>query len=129
MLPYIIGVLVILYFLSHDNTNKKIYNHPHETNFSSDMTKKERGFIKPEHKLFDVLSKMSSGNKISLTGICESYIYTKNTLPSELQDDVLQLINYVLSTLNIISSSNYHIKEIENVYIQKDSNNNQRYGK
>ena len=87
----------------------------------------DTGFIKPEQRLFSILSSISSGNKVNLTGLCKSLMYTKHTFDSRVEQEVIQLIKYNISTLNVISSTNYYIKEIENAYIQTDTNNNQRY--
>ena len=85
------------------------------------------GFVEPEHKLIQVLQGMSSGSKIKLTGACKSLLYTKHTLTETLQNDLLALITYVLTSLHKLSSRNYYIKEIENAYIQIDKNKNRRF--
>lgn len=88
---------------------------------------KHSGFVNPEHKLIQVLQGMSSGSKIKLTGSCKSLLYTKHTLTETLQNDLLALVKYVLTSLHKLSSQNYYIKEIENAYIQVDKNKNRRF--
>ena len=84
-------------------------------------------FVNPEHKLITILSNISSGSKLSLQGSCKSLLFTKNTIDKNISDDLLKLLKYVINSINILSSNEYYIKEVENAYIQNDRNNNSRY--
>jgi len=85
------------------------------------------GFVKPEQKLLRIFSNFSNGTKIKLSGKCRQFIYIKNTIPTELNEKILVLIEGMLSTINNISANNYFIKTIDNVYCSIDRKNNQRY--
>ena len=43
----------------------------------------ENGFVKPQHKLLELLSNISSGNKIYLQDLVERKSYTNKTIPDE----------------------------------------------
>lgn len=83
------------------------------------------GFVKPEHKLYKIFSKISSGSKIKLHGKCIKYIYNKNTIDQELNANVLKLLKAMISKINYISNQEYYIKNIENIYCL--IGRNQRY--
>ena len=44
------------------------------------------GFVKPEHKLLQILNNISNGDKIKLSGICNNFIYNKNTINTDLNE-------------------------------------------
>jgi len=85
------------------------------------------GFVKPEHKLKQIFTLLSSGDKISLTGSCEEFIYDKNTMPVWLQENAVSLVNLIVTSLTRLSQREYFMKGIENVYILQDKKKNVRY--
>jgi len=92
-----------------------------------DVNIDKMGFVKPEHRLFKILNSVSSGSKIKLNGKKNKYIYNKNTISTELNDKLTYLVKDIISSLNKISSNEFYVKKIENVYITIDSSKNQRY--
>ena len=44
------------------------------------------GFVKPEHRLLNILNNVSSGSKINLKGTCSKFMYNKNTISKDLND-------------------------------------------
>jgi hypothetical protein len=85
------------------------------------------GFVKPEHRLLKVLSSVSSGTKVKLSGTCTELIYTKQTIPKDLNDRIVIVIESVVNTLKQVTANEYYMKKIENVYVQVDQKDNQRY--
>lgn len=85
------------------------------------------GFVKPEHKLKQIFTMLSSGEKVSLTGTCEEYIYNKQMIPAWLNENVVKLVALLVSSLTNLLSQDYFMKGIENVYILQDSKKNARY--
>tara|TARA_Y100001958_G_C21200529_1_gene527256 strand:+ start:602 stop:1606 length:1005 start_codon:yes stop_codon:yes gene_type:complete len=116
LLLFIIFLLVFFYLLKSNNT---IY--PTEINNT------ELGFVKPEHKLLKILNSISSGSKVKLDGICNRYIYNKNTMQSDLKEKLSNKLKNIISDISSISSNEYYIKDIENVYSLISCNQNQRY--
>ena len=85
------------------------------------------GFVKPEHRLLNILNNISSGSKIKLSGTCSQYIYNKNTIDQDLNEKLTYLVKDIIGTINKISENSYFIKKIENVYCLIDRKANQRY--
>ena len=84
-------------------------------------------YIDPEHLLYDILTKYSNGDKISLEGVCTSNLYTKDILSVDMNIYIKDLITQVIENIYKITNSLYYIQEINNVYEQIDANNNKRY--
>ena len=85
------------------------------------------GFVKPEHKLLKVFSSISSGSKVKLSGTCTEFIYNKNTIEKTVNDRLVRVITTLIDTLQQVTSQEYYMKRIENVYAQVDRKGNQRY--
>ena len=104
--------LVLYFLLSHNNildilsdrlSNSININHISEkVNNSSNI-----GFVKPEHRLLKIFDSISSSNKV------EEYI------KKVLQD--------MIQSLNVITTTEYYLKEIENVYISMNQQNEKRF--
>ena len=85
------------------------------------------GFVKPEHRLLKIFNNISSGTKIKLEGICNRYIYNKNTIDTSVNDRLTAIMKELINTINTISQNDYYMKSIENVYGLISCNKNQRY--
>lgn len=112
----IILCIIIIHIYFHQTSTTDIFN--------SDSSE-SLGFVKPEQRLYKIFSKISSGSKIKLNGQCTKYIYNKNTLDQNMNTNIIKLLKKMLSTINHISSQEYYIKNIENVYCL--IGRNQRY--
>ena len=120
----IVIIFIVINFLRLEETKKL------KMNIVSDEKVKNPtniGFVKPEHKLLKILSNISSGKKIKLYGDCNKYVYNKNTIDKSVNDGLVIKLKEMINTLNQVSSSEYYIKNIENVYGIIDSKGNQRY--
>jgi len=96
--------------------------------YSSFFEKKvqNNSFVKPEHNLFHLLSNISLSDKVVLKNIKEKWSLTKQTIDSELNEKIVNLIKKILMSLKNISNIDFYIKEINNVYIMKDNYNDFR---
>lgn len=113
MLCFIIIIIIInYYYLNTSNT---------------DITsaKYSLGFVKPQHRLYKIFSKISSGSKIKLHGKCRKYLFNKNTINVDIKKNILNIINKMIDTIKYISNQDYYIKNIENLYCL--IGRNQRY--
>ena len=105
--------LFIIYYLLHLNENKITTNY-REKDLSS-INSTNIGFVKPEHRLLKIFNNISSGSKITLNGICNRYIYNKNTIDTSINDRLITIIKDLINSINKISNNDYYIKLDENV--------------
>ena len=104
MLIFIVVIIFVnYYYLNTSNT----YITPSDNSL---------GFVKPEHRLYKILSKISSGSKIKLHGNCNKYFFNKNTINTDVKANILNILNKMIDTIKHISNQDYYIKNIENVY-------------
>ncbi len=122
----IIGLILILLFVFY---NLKMDNGLVENGNISEKVKNATnlGFVKPEHRLLKIFSSVSSGTKIKLEGICQKYIYNKNTIDKSVEDRLTAIMKELINTINKIAQNDYYIKQIENVYGLISCDKNQRY--
>ena len=53
--------------------------------------------------------------------------YTKSTMSVELNEKITDLLKIVVSSINNVSSTDFYIKRIENLYVLQDKLNNARF--
>ena len=84
----VVGIFIFLFdkFFSNSQKNYNIIS-----DYSVDIDKNDTGFIKPEHRLFKILGSISGGSKIKLNGNTRQYIYSKNTISTELNEKLILL--------------------------------------
>lgn len=116
--------LVVIIFFMFQQTQLHRTNHMIE---NTHIQNNEPSFVKPEHKLYYLLHKISNGDKINLEGDCEINLYTQYTLPAQLKSKVTNLINHVFEKLHMISSTLYFVQDVNHVYEQIDAYGNKRY--
>ena len=83
-------------------------------------------FVKPKHELLQLLSDISSSDKIVLKNITEKKSFTNKTIDTDLNDLVVMILKKVISGINGISRKDFFIKEIEKIFIIKDDDENIR---
>ena len=118
----IIGIFLFLFDKFFLNSKKNSSN----LDYNLDNNK-STGFLKPEHRLLKILGSISSGSKIKLNGNTQKFIYSKNTISTELNEKLIYIVKDIISSINNISNTDFFMKKFENIYIMVDSNNNQRY--
>ncbi len=91
------------------------------------VSREKNSFIKPENKLYYLFHNISSGNKITLKGKCQTNYYTEYTIPTELKSFLKKSLTEILETMHDVSSSLFSVNQITNVYEQIDTNDNRRY--
>jgi hypothetical protein len=94
---------------------------------SATVNKDKNSFIRPENKLYYLLHNISSADKITLKGKCQSNYYTEYTVPTELKTFLKKNLTNILNTVHDISQSMFSVNNITNVYEQIDSSGNCRY--
>lgn len=118
ILGFIIILIIILFYLSLLNNSSPL---------AHNVNKDVNTFIKPENKLYYLFHNISSGNKITLKGKCESNYYTEYTIPTELKNYLKKSLTEIFETVHDISKSLFSINHITNVYEQIDKMDNRRY--
>jgi len=108
IMKYMLLFIIIIIFVNY------YYLNTSNTDITSSLN--SLGFVKPEHRLYNIFSKISSGSKIKLNGKCIKYIYNKNTIDVDVKANVLNILNKMIDTIKYISNQDYYIKNIENVY-------------
>ena len=121
----ILGAVVILIFYYLQLNGSSLSDSSIEKAYLRNST--NIGFVKPEHRLLKIFNTISSGSKIKLDGICNRYIYNKNTIDSSVNDRLTAIMKELINTINHISQNDYYMKSIENVYGLISCNKNQRY--
>lgn len=74
-----------------------------------------------------LLQRISSGDKITLTGSCEVNLYTKYTTPADVKQNLTSNLNDLFRSFESMSGSQFQVQELENVYEKIDSLGNKRY--
>lgn len=122
VIGFILVLLFVFYNLKMDNGLVENGAQPEKVKNATNL-----GFVKPEHRLLKIFSSVSSGAKIKLEGICQKYIYNKNTIDKSVEDRLTAIMKELINTINKIAQNDYYIKQIENVYGLISCDGNQRY--
>tara|TARA_A100001015_G_scaffold286177_1_gene354511 strand:- start:496 stop:1491 length:996 start_codon:yes stop_codon:yes gene_type:complete len=86
----------------------------------------KNGFVKPKHTLLNLLNDISSSDKIYLLNIVEKVSFTSKTISRDLSDLVNHIMKKVINGINGISELDLFTKDIEQIYVIKDNDNNIR---
>ena len=82
--------------------------------------------FKPEHRLVQLLNKISSADKVILKNVKERWSLHRNLVEPDLKQRVNNLIRKILNGINGISEEEFFVKDIENLYVMKDDYGNFR---
>lgn len=82
--------------------------------------------FKPEHRLVQLLNKISSADKVILKNVKERWSLHRNLVEPDLKKRVNNLIRKILNGINGISEEEFFVKDIENLYVMKDDYGNFR---
>ena len=64
---------------------------------------KKDKFVKPQHNLMYIFNQMSAKDKVVLDGDCQTNIYTKDTIPENKNEYLIELsLDSVLDLLNLL---------------------------
>ncbi len=129
LLAVIAVVVVVFLFYKMTMDEEKAHGQGIQSAYVGDkvLNSTNLGFVKPEHRLLKIFSSVSSGTKVKLSGTCTEIVYTKETIPKPLNDRIVFVVRSIVDTLKQISQNDYYMKKIENVYVQVDKKDNQRY--
>ena len=113
----------ILDILSNRLSNTININHiPEKVNNSSNI-----GFVKPEHRLLKIFDSISSSNKVKPSGTCQRFSFTKHSIDTSIEEYIKTVLQDMIQSLNVITTAEYYLKEIENVYISMNQRNEKRF--
>jgi len=87
---------------------------------------KNNSFKNPEHRLIQLLNKISSADKVVLRNITEKWSLNRNVIDNNLKQRVTDLIKKVLNGINGVSEEEFFMESIEKIYIMKDKDGNFR---
>lgn len=126
--------LVLYFLLSNNNLNlskilsNKLLQSP-EANYSSEKVENPSniGFVKPEHRLLKIFDSISSSDKVKPDGTCQRFSFTKHSIETNIEEYIKKVLQDMIQSLNVISTAEYYLKEIENVYIMMNQKNEKRF--
>ena len=134
-LLFVIILLVGVYFLYNRYNSQSLVNYIasdiHQEVDHSDVIRqqlKQDGFVKPENTLLFIFNQMSSKDKVVLNGDCQTNIFTKDTMPTNKNEYIVDLLSIIIKHIKGISNEqDYFLKDIDQAYIQMDKYENKRY--
>jgi len=89
--------------------------------------KNTQSFTDPNNMFLKAMNDIKNSDKILLENNVSKCYLDKNTISSDLNEKVVNILKKVISHFNIIlKESEYFIKELEGLYIIKDNNDNFR---
>jgi len=80
----------------------------------------------PEERFVDALSNISSADKVVLKNVKEKWSLRRNLIDDNNNHKLTKIAKDVIDKSGINSGNDFYIKNIENVYIMKDKDNNFR---
>ena len=110
----ILLLFIILLFYTIPLNNSKLLSSSYIPRDNSTINNTNMGFVKPEHRLLKIFNTISSGSKIKLEGVCQKYIYNKNTIDKSVEDRLTKIMKDLIDTINQISQKDYYIKQRDN---------------
>ena len=85
-------------------------------------------FVKPQHNLMYIFNQMSAKDKVVLDGDCQTNIYTKDTIPENKNEYIIEILSIILKHVKgIDNEQDYYLKDIDQLYVQMDKYENKRY--
>ena len=124
-------LVVLLLYFSPRNSNVVVNTQlPTKINYGEKIKRElERDkFVKPQHNLLFIFNQMSSYDKVVLKGDCQTNIYTRDTIPENKNEYLIELSSLILGHVkNIDNEQDYYLRDIDQVYYQMDRDQNKRY--
>ena len=75
----------------------------------------QNGFVKPQHKLLNLLNDISSSDKIYLMNVTDKESFTSKTIERDLSDLVNHIMKKVINSINGVSELDLFTKDIEQI--------------
>lgn len=110
--------------LTHDSVSTKSTYLDFPNNHKELIPK--NGFVKPQHELLNLLNDISSSDKIYLKNIVSKESFTSKTVSTDLNNLVSSILKRLVKGINGVSKLNLAIKDLEQIYVIKDNDNNIR---
>lgn len=124
-------ICLIIYFCVNQQGDifAKPTNYQPTVNYRSDkiINPSTMGFVKPEQRLLKTFDSISSSNKVKPSGTCQRFSFTKHTIETNIESYVQSTLKDMIQSINHISTSEYYLKDIENVYIMTNQLNEKRF--
>ena len=126
----LLGIVVIILIIF--NNNFKLYSvretPPNVGDINVEDKIPEHSFVQPQHKLLELLTNISRADKLYLKNVVSSRnSYTKSTISTDLNEKITDLLKIVIGSINSVVESDFYIKEIENLYVLQDNQENTRF--
>jgi len=121
----IVGVLIVLYYFYTINENNKTIE---ITSMIGELKDEDESDIvsSKKNKLTKLFNDISSADKVSLKNVTEKWSMNKDTMEVQLNEKMTDIIKIVISKIGGISSKEFYVKEIDNMYVMKDDDGNYR---
>ena len=120
LLAILIFIFIIFYCLNYIN----------DKNFNTvelvGEIKKEKTQKMRKNFLLSLLNDISSADKVILENITDEWIMTKDIIDESMKNEVMGIIEEILTSLSNVSDHNFYVNSIENMYVMKDDNGNYR---
>lgn len=115
---YILALLIffIVIYIIYDNYDK----------INSKKKLLLNNFSKPNNEMIHKLNNYNSIIKYKLKNVVHENMYTKSTISVEMNDIIINDVKKIIDNFNKFNNKYYYIKNINQIYIQKDRNNNNR---
>ena len=95
----------MLYIFYNLQMNGKTLDTEHVSPHLDTKNATNMGFVKPEHRLLKIFNTLSAGSKIQLQGICNRFVYNKNTIDTSVNNRLTAIVKELINSINKISKS------------------------
>ena len=127
-------ILIILYAVNQfkgynlDEIKDMIINSAKQNNLDivNIFEENNKGYTEKKEEISSVFKKLSASDKVTLENVTEKWSFTKDTMESELEGKLIFTVRRLLSHIHKLTEKDFYIKNIENVYVMKDNENNYR---
>jgi hypothetical protein len=133
LISFILIIIIVFYCLqkvsSSDIQNfKQSFIEASENNnfdilniFTEDTEIKEK-----KVEISDILTNISNSEKLTLSNVIEKWSLNKDTIDKSTEELLIFNVKKILDQINTHSESKFYVKDIDNVYVMKDDDNNYR---
>lgn len=133
LISFILIIIIVFYCLQKISSNDiqdfktSIIEAAENNNFDIVNTFTEEAEMKDTKvEVSDILTNISNSEKLTLSKIVEKWSLNKDTIDKNTEDLLIYNVKKILDKINTHSTSNFYVKNIDNVYVMKDEDSNYR---
>ena len=129
LIVFIVILLISIYSLQQlkDNGELKdiITKTTEQNNLDFNNILEENNHSK-NNEIINIFEGISKADKITLSNVTQKWSLTKDTIDKNIEGSLINTIKNILNIVQKKTNKEYYAKNIENVYIMKDKDNNYR---